>query len=382
MFEMACVSFNRVRLNHYVEKKNKRAQWIRYLLDHPSILFGTTLICVNTFLQMGSELSRRLYESLGLNPDFAPITQIILVVIFAELAPMFAARRHSEQVAMLYIPVVYFVSVLLRPIIFLVESLNKAIHKMLPKKKEIPLFLSREEIQRAFEENVGDISSLERSLSLFFNMKEQRAETFVSPLKKELLVSSQTSVKDLVEKLKNQYSPFVPIYHYEKENIVSMVVLRDLLGAKKEQKVAEIGKAPWFVTKKDSIISILQQFRKNNQTVAIVLDEEGKAFGILSLEKVIEALFGKTEALFSLDSPRKTHIERTLSASMKIKEFNQKFQAEIEGKEEETLADLMQKRLGHIPAKGERVKEDIFEFEVTKAGLLGAKKLLVTTKNL
>ncbi len=382
MFEMACVSFNRVRLSHYVKKKNKRAKWIQYLLNRPSTLFGTTLICVNTFLQMGSEFSRKLYDSFGLNPDLAPITQIVLVVIFAELAPMFAARRHSEQVAMLYIPVVYFVSYLLRPFIFLIESLNKIIHKMLPQKKESSLFLSREEVQKAFEDNVEETSYLDRTLSYFFTMKDQKAEDFMYPLQNQLLVSSETKAKDLIEKLKSRYTPFIPIYQYEKGNIKAIVSLRDLLKADPEEPVGKIGKTPWFVTKKDSITGVLKQFRKNNQSIAIVLDEEGKAFALLSLEKVVEALFGKTEALFIHEKTPKTHIERTLSASMTIKEFNQRFQANIEAKEGDTLSDFIHESLGHIPVKGEKVREGFFEFEVVKVGLLGAKKILVVTKNL
>lgn len=50
MTEMACVSFNKVRLQYYVSKKKKSALWLNYLLNHPALLFGATLIGVNTAL--------------------------------------------------------------------------------------------------------------------------------------------------------------------------------------------------------------------------------------------------------------------------------------------------------------------------------------------
>ena len=50
LFEMACVSFNRVRLQYYVSIGSHRASWLNYLLKRPSRLFGTTLIGVNTAL--------------------------------------------------------------------------------------------------------------------------------------------------------------------------------------------------------------------------------------------------------------------------------------------------------------------------------------------
>ena len=76
MLEMACVSFNKVRLQYYVSKGQKRAIWLSYLLNHPALLFGTTLIMVNAALLIGSECSRKFYDSLGLSPDWAPLTQV------------------------------------------------------------------------------------------------------------------------------------------------------------------------------------------------------------------------------------------------------------------------------------------------------------------
>ena len=110
MLEMACVSFNRVRLQYYVSQKNRRAMWLSYLLNNPTRLFGTTLIGVNTAMQFGSECARRFYASLHVSPDWAPLSQVIIVLIFAELAPMFAARRFAENVAMLGIPIIYITS--------------------------------------------------------------------------------------------------------------------------------------------------------------------------------------------------------------------------------------------------------------------------------
>ena len=68
MLEMACVSFNKVRLQYYVSRQNKRAQWLSYLLHHPAFLFGTTLIGVNTALVVGSECARRFYVSIRTQP--------------------------------------------------------------------------------------------------------------------------------------------------------------------------------------------------------------------------------------------------------------------------------------------------------------------------
>jgi len=118
MLEMAMVSFNKVRLQYYVAKKSKRAQWLSYLLDHPARLFGTTLIGVNAMMQMGSEMARRFYLSVGISPDWAALTQTIIVLIFAELSPMLAARRYAEHVAMLGAPIIFLCSIVMTPFIW------------------------------------------------------------------------------------------------------------------------------------------------------------------------------------------------------------------------------------------------------------------------
>ena len=102
LFEMACVSFNKVRLQFFASQGKKKAIWLSELIQQPSRLFGTTLIGIAASLQIGSECARRFYEAIGFDPDWTPLSQLILVVIFGELVPMFTARRHPEQIAMAF----------------------------------------------------------------------------------------------------------------------------------------------------------------------------------------------------------------------------------------------------------------------------------------
>ncbi len=107
MQEMACVSINKVRLKFYVSQGIKRAQWLEYLLHNPTRLFGTTLIGVSIATIISSECARQFHQAIGIDPDWAPLTQVFIVLIFGELAPMFAARIHSEHMALFRCPIVY-----------------------------------------------------------------------------------------------------------------------------------------------------------------------------------------------------------------------------------------------------------------------------------
>src|SRR3972149_4151728 len=181
MFEMACVSFNKIRLQYYVSMGSRRAKWLSSLLNHPGQLFGTTLIGVNTALQIGSECSRRFYEGLGLNPDWAPLTQIFLVMIFAELSPMFAGRRFAEHVAMLTIGFFYFLTKLLSPLIWLLDLFCRWVNRLLGVSKSTGLYLSREELQNLIEER-DETKELNTVVGNIFALKNMMAKEVMRPL--------------------------------------------------------------------------------------------------------------------------------------------------------------------------------------------------------
>ena len=117
MMEMACVSFNRVRLQYYLTKSNKKASYINFLIRRPYRLFGTVMLGVNIALQIGSESSRRCYSLLGIPPEYAPATQIFLVVIFAELLPLAISRKIPEKIALKGAPILYCAHHLFYPLI-------------------------------------------------------------------------------------------------------------------------------------------------------------------------------------------------------------------------------------------------------------------------
>ncbi len=381
MVEMACVSFNKVRLQYYVSKGNKRAIWLNDLLHHPGRLFGTALICINTALQLGSEASRRLYESLNLNPDLAPLTQVIIVLIFAEIAPLFAGRRYAEHAAMIGVPVLYAVSYVLKPIIWLFDGFCRIVHRVIGSSEKAGLYLSREELQKIFEQK--DEEEFNTISVQIFALRNMTAKDLMHPLSKIQMIPSICTISEMRTLLFYNYSPFVPIYNKSPENIIAIAYPRDLLRLPEAKKVREHARAPWFITEKDSILTILRQFRRNNESVAIVLDEKGLARGILTLDEIIDEIFGLTDSWMSFEEmvPRSHHVvvDRTFPGDQKISDFNQTYKIHLDSHGMETLEELMTHLLGHVPSEGESIRIDQFELTVEESTLLGPKTIAIRT---
>lgn len=377
-FEMACVSFNKVRLQYYVSKGKRRALWINYLLKRPSRLFGTTLIGITTSLMIGSEFAREFYESIHIDPDWAPLTQVPLVVIFGELAPMFAARRHPEQAAMLCVPLMILIARLFSPLIWAFDAISRLLHRAMGKEKEVSLFLSREEVRMAFEDQEEGKDEFNTAVSQIFQLKNLSAGQLMIPLFKVQMAPSHATLAEVRHLLSVHYAPMIPIYHRVPQNIVAIANLRDLLKLQDTQRVMDSSKSPWFVTRDTSILQLLIQFRKNNQTVAVILEPSGQACGILTLDQILVEIFGE-EVSVSLSEETAHYIERTLSGEMSVSEFNKQFEAHLPEGKGDTLSDLLLTELGHLPVKGESIRMGSLEFTVEEPTLLSIKTLSVRT---
>lgn len=376
-FEMACVSFNKVRLQYYVSLGEKRALWLNALLKRPSRLFGTTLIGVNTALFIGSESARRFYESIHLNPDWAPLSQIAIVVIFGELVPLFAARRHPEQAAILCVPLMILVARILSPVIWAFDALSRLVHRFAGEGKEMSLYLSRDEVKMAFQDREEGEDESSEILGNIFSLKNLTAGQLMLPLAKTQMAPSHATLAEVRHLLSIHYAPILPIYHRTPQNIVAIAHVRVLLRLEDHQKILDQTRPPWFVTRDTSVLQILEQFRRNNQSAAVILGASGQACGILTLDQILAEIFGEEAAKAPVETETSLYVERTLSGDMAVAEFNRQFEADLPLGQGETLSDLIFSALGHLPVKGEEARIGDFAFTVEEPTLRGVKTLSV-----
>lgn len=380
MLELASVSFNRVRLEYYVSKKIKRAIWLQYLLQKPSRLFGTVMIGVNVALQVGSQTAREFYRSIGLDPDMALFTQVFLVVILAELAPLFAARRFPEHVVMLGISLVYAASRLFAPLIWLLSQLTNLTYKILKKKGEaFDMLISREELQKVLESHEEE-NEFNIVIAGIFALKNIAASHVMTPLSTIDLIDATSTVAVMREKMTGSEASFVPLFHKHPSNIIAIANVRDLVRLPDNRYIREYARPPWFITANTTLMPILAQFRQNKQSVAVVLDANGSAIGILTLDEILEEIFGEypTE-----EEVQKTEtlpvIHRTFPGNTRIADFNREYKTHLDAHGVETFAQLMVTILGHPAVPGDTVVIDGFELIVEESTMLGIKSITVIT---
>lgn len=389
MLEMASVSFNKVRLQYYVNKGVKSAIWLYYLLLTPSRLFGTTLIGVNVALVIGSECAREFHRAIGLDPNLAPLSQVLLVIIFGELAPMFAARNYPEHVAMLGTPIVYFSSKILAPFIWVLEKICSLTMKILgDTQTSSNIFLSQEELLKILEEQDDDIyyeseyEDVNVIAANIFQLRSKTIEQVMKPLQLISMLPSNATVVQMHNLMLKTDEEYIPIYHKNHQNIIAIVHPRDLLRAHDSKRVRDFGTPPWFITQNSSLLEILRQFRINNEDAGIILDEEGNAIGMVTLDIVLDEVFGKSSGQSmraEKDNPQLILKNRTFSGSIPVRDFNKELGVVLDCDANLTLSELIANTLGHTPEYDDMVVVGNFEITVTEATLLGARTVKVST---
>jgi len=389
MMEMACVSFSKVRLQHYVSQGDKRAERLNYLLQNSSRLFGTTLIGVNVAMMFGSEFSRLFYNALGLSPSVAPLTQVMIVIIVGELAPMFAARKYAEHTSMLGANTLYFSAIAMKPFLWVISAITHAVHWVFGGKSDtFDLYMNQDEIRKILEEHqedqpeAGSVDELNMIVSNIFDLRAKTATKIMHPLKSVPMLPSNSPIRKMRQVMLSLTQNFVLVYHRDPLNIVGIAFARDLLREADNRRIGDHSRQPWFITKDMEVVQILHQFRSNKQSVAIVLNEQGKAIGVITLHDVLEEIFGQGTAAIESEPKRPPPIiEKTFPGDMKVAEFNELYGMHLEtAYEHETLAEMLIRVFGHHPEVGESVRIPPFELEVKEATLLEIKEVTIKTK--
>lgn len=385
MTEMACVSLNKIRLRYYVEKGVNRARWLDYLIQHPIRLFGTTLLAVNMAMFIGSECARQSYIALGLSADLAPLTQVVIVIVIAELAPMFAARRYAEHVALLGAPILYASAKLMIPILWIIKWIAKLIDFTFGTGTVLEgVSFNQEDLQKILavqseeREEADEFDLVTRNI---FRLSNKTAIQMMHPIDPQLLLSTSSLVSEAFPILLRSNVKSIQLYHRDPRHIVGVVYPNSLLQAPANRLIREFANSPWFITQNASAYRILQDFRRSSRNEAVVLSDNGVAIGILNIENLVEEIFGITNKTKSAEASNKLlFLERTFSGKLTVGEFNEQFDVILSEEVLLTLSELMEKALEHLPEEGEMVYLPPFELIAKKVSIREVETVEITTR--
>ncbi len=380
MAEMAIISFNKVRLQEYLLKKNQRAMWIESLLKSPSRLFGTVLFGVNFALQLGSECARHFYRACDLDPDWAPLSQFFLVVIFAELAPLFAARRAPETVALWQSPILYTLSRLLFPVIW---CFGKLVHFMNwcfgGHQEDILPSVNREDLQKILEEKEGHEFFLEERtilgevVSKLFDLKSVNVRQTLIPLERLKMIPDSATVGTTRDLIKRSKHLIFGVYHRNRKNLVHLIDTSKLYALDDALPIKDQLTSPLFLNEDVNLLDAVTHLLADAHRAAIVIDREGKPIGMTSLDECMEWLLHIRKRQLNESQV----VQCTFAAKKRLKEVNERLHLQLSNEHGDTLAELLTFHLGTHPEAGESIVLNNCEFTVMEVSVFGIKSVRV-----
>lgn len=371
--EIAFTSKNRLKLE--LDRKQSRLfDRIAALFErHPgqyitTILVGNNIALVLYSLYM-SLLLRGLFllagwEELATHGSVAIETAVstLLIIFLGEFIPKSIFRNNPNFFYRIFSPVIYLIYLVLYPIARLTTLLSQGIlwllgHKTQP---DAPIaHFNHDDLAALLNANTEPQEDPDNELKLFQNALDfadlRVRDCMVPRIDVEAVDVEDTTIEELTERFVDSKYSRLFVYRNNLDNIIGYVNLKSLFTNPKS--VEEAMMKVHFVPETMPLQSLLQTFIKNHSNIAVVIDEFGGTAGIVSMEDVLEEIFGEIEDEHDEDEEIEKQVGETefvLSCRLEVEYLNEKYNLEIEeSKEYDTLAGLIIYHYEGIPTAGQ-----------------------------
>ncbi len=393
--EMAYYSANRLSIEIKKKQGGSSIQLVSKFVDSPAKFIGTTLTGFTIFLVfLGLQIStvmRPIWKYLHLTSNLVPIiVEIILatfiVLIVAEFIPRAIFRAKSNLLLTRLAGVTDFFYQMFSPIAASLIDLSEWVLKYvfnirLDKNKEK---LNRSDLKYLFQQTAND-ERQERNTQLMENAQELpkiKIRQCLVPRKEIVGIDSHSSIDDLKKKFVETKLSKLVVFDNNIDHITGYVHQLDLF--KKPETIQAVLLPIPAVPESMSAAGLITKFSKERKSIAWVVDEFGGTAGIITMEDVLEELFGEIQDEYDTEEFVEKQLaenEYIFSGRLELDYLEEKYGFDFgEDEETETLSGYIINYHETIPRQKERIIIDDYEFDVlhvsdTRIEMVKMKKL-------
>ncbi len=215
----------------------------------------------------------------------------------------------------------------------------------------------------------GKVKKEESSfITKVFDFSEQKVYEAMRPRTEIVGISINDSVEHAVNLfIESGYSKVI-VYEDNLDNIKGFILAKDLFSEPKQIK--DIIREVYFYPETKKSLEILNEFLSSNVSIAVVVDEFGGTAGIVTMEDIIEELFGEIKDEYDIEETICRKIAKDsyiISGKVEIDHINDKFDLKFPIGYYETVAGFIIEKLGYIPKPDETVTIDDYKFLIIRA---------------
>jgi CBS domain containing-hemolysin-like protein len=379
--ETALFSISKTKAR-YLAKGDGVGRLINRMKKDPHRLLSTILIGNNVVNVGASSLATILAIELfpGYAVGIATGVMTFLILVFGEVFPKSIATQNNVFIARLAIYPIYWLSIICYPILLFLNFIPRITGKI----KKSP-HVTEEELLTIVEavEEEGQIKEEEKELiHNIFEFDDTAASEIMTP-RGDMFVIDIDQELNLTGILESGYSR-IPVIEGDIDHIIGILNIKDLFlhsVSGNDVDVRRIMRAPYFVPENKKLDSLLQQFKKRRNHMAIVVDEHGGVSGLITLEDALEEIVGE---IADETDKEESHIikrkakEWIVLGKTDIDEINQKIPINIpDSKEYDTFSGYVLYTTGRIPQENEEILIDGFSITVMEVDGVRIKKYLI-----
>ena len=397
--EMAFVSSNRLFLEIQKKQTGFNAKFLKRCTDNPSEFIASMLLGNNISLVIyGIFMSERLLDiffpaiknNLNFKLDvlfYQTIISTLIILISAEFLPKVFFRIYSHKLITFFaIPAAIFFFIF-RPITSFIIRLNDWILKLFfnIKTNTAQLSFSKLELGDFIEEQIENSKNkdeIDTEIKFFQNaldFSDLRSRETMVPRTEIIAVDIDTSYDDLKSLFIETGFSRIPVYKKSIDDIIGYVHSFEMF--KQPKTIKEIILPVSYVPEPMPINKVLELLSKQRRSMAIVLDEYGGTSGLITVEDIIEELFGEIED----EHDQVEHVEKIISK--KQFEFSTRLDVDyinktyklgiIENEFYETLGGWIVFHTGEIPKEEEEILIEKFKVKILKTTSTKIQKILL-----
>jgi putative hemolysin len=383
--ETALVSVSRTRLQHMALKKVKRAGLALRLLNQRERILAVTLIVTNVCnISAGAIATVAFQRWIGpLGAITATVTMTCVLLIISEIVPKAYFRHHADKMLVEASATWKALSWILTPITYPIAALTNLVFRLfgIPPKT---LYTSREEIKLALQES-AERGGLEQHEQEMLESTLDYATTIVRevmvPIAEVALLLETARSEEMISLVRVQRHTRIPVYRERVDQIVGLVNVFDVLYDKDRKTfIRPYVRTARLVPDTKGIDKLFLEMQRARESLAIVVNEFGACIGIVTLEDIIEEIFGELADEHEDATPE--ILEEgpgrfRVSARTDIDDLNDETGLTIPKTGFETVGGYVLHHLGRVPKKGETFTDRGITVTVIEADRYGVKMVEV-----
>ncbi|MEG1483654.1 HlyC/CorC family transporter [Clostridium sp.] len=367
MSETALMSLSKIRIRHMVDEGVKGAKLVSKLTEDPNKLLGAILIG-NNIVNIGASalatsLALKAFGESGVG--IVTIAMTILVLIFGEITPKSIAKQKSEQVSLSVSKPISIVVKVFKPLIVVFTAISSVFIRMLgcdPKASES--FITEEELRTmvGVSEEEGVLEGVEKEMIFnVFDFVDAQVKDVMVQRVDVVAVDINANYEEILDVIKKEQFSRIPVYDQTIDDIVGVLYVKDLIIAgesKEDFKVIDYIRDPYYTFEFKKIKELFSEMKKTRNHLAVVLDEYGGNVGIVTIEDLIEEVFGDIEDEYD-DENNEIEVvkedEYIVDGSSRLDDLSELIGVNMESEEFDSVGGLIIGELGRFPEHYEEV---------------------------